>query len=279
MIFLSYRKSDTTPETRSLKILLDQLFGADASFMDSFSIDSGEAWNERLRYELNKARIFIPIIGPSWLIASNEFGQRLLDRPDDWLRWEIEAALKRDLEVIPLLVRGAQFPRPEALPESIRPICQRQCYELRDSHWRTDISPFIETLEKHISSEASIENVVFPELCDHVSRILSEAELRSKLEDLKSWRVRPIPIPGKRSEKGSELVRKYEFTSFPEAIRFMHEASDHIEQTNHHPKWENVWISLVVHLSTWNIGHKISVLDIDLAYYLDDLFNRGYAKK
>ncbi len=56
----------------------------------------------------------------------------------------------------------------------------------------------------------------------------------------------------------------------------MSEASIYIEKVNHHPKWENLWINLVVHLSTWNIGYKVSALDFDLAFYLDSLFNTSY---
>ncbi len=32
MIFLNYRKIDSTPETRSLKVIFDQVFGVESTF-------------------------------------------------------------------------------------------------------------------------------------------------------------------------------------------------------------------------------------------------------
>jgi hypothetical protein len=37
----------------------------------------------------------------------------------------------------------------------------------------------------------------------------------------------------------------------------------------HHPRWENIWRSISVYLTTWDIGHNISDRDIQLAKYLD----------
>jgi pterin-4a-carbinolamine dehydratase len=37
----------------------------------------------------------------------------------------------------------------------------------------------------------------------------------------------------------------------------------------HHPRWENVWKTLKVYLTTWDIGHRISDRDLQLARYFD----------
>jgi pterin-4a-carbinolamine dehydratase len=58
-------------------------------------------------------------------------------------------------------------------------------------------------------------------------------------------------------------------------MNFMHVASKHISEVQHHPRWENVWRTVVVWLSTWDIGHKPSRLDIELAQFLENL-RRGY---
>ncbi len=41
----------------------------------------------------------------------------------------------------------------------------------------------------------------------------------------------------------------------------------------HHPRWENVWRTLNVYLTTWDIGQRISDRDIVLALYLDRAFS------
>ena len=52
------------------------------------------------------------LIGQSWLTAVEEDGSRRLDNPRDWVVQEIEAALARDVTVIPVLVDGARMPHP-----------------------------------------------------------------------------------------------------------------------------------------------------------------------
>ncbi len=69
-------------------------------------------------------------------------------------------------------------------------------------------------------------------------------------------------------------MRTYEFARFEDAIDFMAEATKHISVVQHHPRWENTWRTLRVWLSTWDIGHKPSQFDLDLAEYLDNLFGK-----
>ena len=42
----------------------------------------------------------------------------------------------------------------------------------------------------------------------------------------------------------------------------------------HHPRWENIWKTIRVYLTTWDIKHRISDRDIQLARY----FDRAYAE-
>ena len=37
----------------------------------------------------------------------------------------------------------------------------------------------------------------------------------------------------------------------------------------HHPRWENIWKTVRVYLTTGDIGHRISDRDVQLAKYLD----------
>ncbi len=50
-------------------------------------------------------------------------------------------------------------------------------------------------------------------------------------------------------------------------------ATRHISKTDHHPRWENVWRTVSVWLSTWDIDHKLSHYDVDLAEYLENLYD------
>ncbi|WP_373291579.1 4a-hydroxytetrahydrobiopterin dehydratase [Bradyrhizobium guangdongense] len=53
-----------------------------------------------------------------------------------------------------------------------------------------------------------------------------------------------------------------------------HSARKRISEMDHHPRWENIWRSVDVHLSTWDIGHKPSVMDLELAQYLEEVRSR-----
>ncbi len=49
-------------------------------------------------------------------------------------------------------------------------------------------------------------------------------------------------------------------------------ASRYVHLTDHHPDWQNLWVSVKVWLSTWDIGHKPSFKDVRLAKYLENLY-------
>ena len=43
-------------------------------------------------------------------------------------------------------------------------------------------------------------------------------------------------------------------------LEFMQNARAFIDETNHHPRWENLYHTLKVFLTTWDIGHRVSYL-------------------
>ncbi len=61
---------------------------------------------------------------------------------------EIEAALGRDVRIIPALVQNAQMPSSDELPETLRPFARRHAVELSDSRWTFDVGKLIGTLER-----------------------------------------------------------------------------------------------------------------------------------
>jgi hypothetical protein len=77
--------------------------------------------------------VLLTVIGAKWLTISDEHGRRRLNDPDDFLRLEIEAALTRNVRVIPILTDGARMPRADELPPSLVPLTRRQALELSPS--------------------------------------------------------------------------------------------------------------------------------------------------
>ena len=67
-----------------------------------------------------------------------------------------------------------------------------------------------------------------------------------------------------------ELIRAFRFRRFQAAVDYMYMVAPGCDIAQHHPRWENVWKTLTVHLSTWDGGlHKITERDLKLARYLD----------
>ena len=103
---------------------------------------------------------------------------------------------------------------------------------------------------------------------------LTEEELDGALSSLPGWEPVESVIPGDYPNSRYELRRAYRFKSFKSAIKFMEAAVDPINKVQHHPRWENQWRTVTVYLSTWDIGNKISTLDVELAQTLDTLYGR-----
>src|SRR5690606_33075208 len=88
------------------------------------------------------------LIGPNWAEARDAEGRRRLDDPADWVRIEIETALAQDgVHVVPVLINGAQLPRAEDLPESLRPLLRRNAAVVRrDPDFRDDVERLMRAL-------------------------------------------------------------------------------------------------------------------------------------
>jgi hypothetical protein len=81
-------------------------------------------------------------------------GQRRLAAANDFVSLEIEAALKRNIPITPVLVQGAQMPAAEALPEKIRDFAFRNGFELSHNRWESDVQEMFKRLGLRKESDA-----------------------------------------------------------------------------------------------------------------------------
>jgi WD40 repeat protein len=151
-IFISYRRQDTKAIAGRIFDRLEAKFGRDAVFMDIDSIPPGVDFHDWLNDHVAQAAVVLALIGPGWADERDDAGNRRLDNPNDFVRIEIEAALSRNIPLVPLLIDGAPFPPGEQLPESLRPLTRRNAAVLdagRD--FNVHIARLIEALERHLS--------------------------------------------------------------------------------------------------------------------------------
>ena len=60
-----------------------------------------------------------------------------------------------------------------------------------------------------------------------------------------------------------ELTKGFQVSSRLQALlNLCHRCVPQIDAMDHHPRWENLWRSLIVSLTTWDIGHEISDGDV-----------------
>lgn len=154
-IFINYRRGDEPGFTQALLGRLEQAFPAERLFIDVDNIPPGEDFVRMLESQVAQCDAMLTVIGTNWLDATDEHGGRRLDNPNDFVRIEIESALKQGKRVIPVLVHQARMPHPDELPEAIRPLSQRNAVRLTHERFRADVQGLIKALQGAIDEVAS----------------------------------------------------------------------------------------------------------------------------
>ena len=114
--------------------------------MDVAAIEAGRDFRKAIDESVAGCGVMLVMIGPAWPDAANDSGERRLDDPNDFVRVEIASALKRDIAVIPVLVRGARMPHPNQLPDDLRDLAYRNCVELTHVRWKSDVQVLVTAL-------------------------------------------------------------------------------------------------------------------------------------
>jgi YARHG domain/TIR domain len=120
MIMVSYRRADAQDMAGRIADYLIAKFGENSVFFDVNSIPTGVNYHNRIEKAIIGSKVMVAVIGQHW-IGQNPDGKtsRLYD-PGDPVRVEIEAALKQNKPILPLLVNGATMPEESELPDSLR---------------------------------------------------------------------------------------------------------------------------------------------------------------
>ncbi|AEG01607.1 toll/interleukin-1 receptor domain-containing protein [Methylomonas methanica] len=158
-IFISYRRDDSAGYSGRLADRLALSFGDQQIFRDFEDIDPGQNFAESIQTSLSGADVFLVVIGPHWLQVTDRNGLRRLDNAEDFVRLEIETALQRDIQIIPILVNGAKMPRTSDLPASLSTLIYRQAVELSDSRWEQDVGKLIAYIKNYVKPAKNSWNV------------------------------------------------------------------------------------------------------------------------
>lgn len=151
-IFISYRRDDSEGQAGRLYDDLIRQFGDGSVFMDVAGIDPGLDFRKVIDTNVSSCGVLLAVIGPAWLCAKDETGQRRLDNPLDFVRLETTSALNRDIPVVPVLVAKARMPSPEQLPEELKELAYRNGIELTHARWDSDLQVLVKALQRHMGN-------------------------------------------------------------------------------------------------------------------------------
>ncbi|MBC7811942.1 MAG: toll/interleukin-1 receptor domain-containing protein, partial [Burkholderiales bacterium] len=149
-IFISYRRADSADIVGRMYDRLSAYFGKETIFRDVQTINAGEDFQQRILSAVNECHVMLAIIGTEWMnVLDKETDQPRLHDPDDYVRREIAAALKRtDSVVVPVLVRGARMPDDQDLPDDLKELHFRNALQVRtDPDFEEDLKRLMNAIE------------------------------------------------------------------------------------------------------------------------------------
>lgn len=149
-VFVNYRRADSEGEAGRLFDDLTSHFGNDCVFMDVAAIEPGRDFRKAIDQSVANCSVLLAIIGRDWIDSKDEMGNRRLDNANDFVRMELASALRRDIPVIPILVRGAKMPHAEELPDDLKDLHYRNAVELTHARWKSDVHVLVRALRPYM---------------------------------------------------------------------------------------------------------------------------------
>jgi len=146
-IFVSYRRQDNRWATGRICDQLNDVFGADQVFRDIDDIEIGKHFPERIEDTIRNCAVMLVIMGKQWVALAGTDGTPRILQEGDWVRREIEIAVAAGVEIIPILIEGAQMPRPDQVPASFGDFCQRNAITITDENYSPSMERLIDTVK------------------------------------------------------------------------------------------------------------------------------------
>ncbi|WP_396267367.1 4a-hydroxytetrahydrobiopterin dehydratase [Ideonella sp.] len=101
---------------------------------------------------------------------------------------------------------------------------------------------------------------------------LSAVEVAQALKALPDWRlVAPVGSPEDEPLQQA-LQRSLRLRSFPDAMAFLQTLVQPLEVLGHHPRIENTWREVTLTFTTWDVEHRLTVLDVQGAETVERIY-------
>jgi hypothetical protein len=125
-------------------------FGEEAVFIDTGTIKPGDVFPAAIERALQSADIMVVLIGQRWLSGASH--ESRIDDPQDYVRHEVETALRRGIRTIPVLVDEASLPSHNDLPDGLKAMLTRQTFRIRTETFSANAGELVRSIESGIDA-------------------------------------------------------------------------------------------------------------------------------
>lgn len=161
-IFLSYRRDDSAGYTGRIFDHLSARFGSGRVFMDVDGIDAGENFPKVIEASIASCDTVVAVIGKRWDGVDDTHGFRRIDDPADYVRRELAVAMQMGVDLVPVLVGGAELPGKRDLPEDLGDMTLRNALEIDDRAFLAGMDRLIAVLERTTAMSAEKKRIAGP---------------------------------------------------------------------------------------------------------------------
>ena len=151
-IYISYRRSDNAAMAGRITDRLSQVFGRANVSTDFDDPPAGMKFVNHIENALRVVDVMLVIVGERWTTSANNYGFSELFDTGDFIRLEIETALRLNKIVIPVLVNSAALPASANLPATLASLSDKEAVRVRDG---ADFSADMESLIAYLNPEAA----------------------------------------------------------------------------------------------------------------------------
>ncbi len=195
-VFISYRRADNKEFVERIRDWLIHKYQRENVFMDFDGMRAFADFQLYFESKIRECDVVIVIIGPNWVSILKE---KEAKSEIDYVRSEIETALKLNKPILPLRILDASMPLTTDLPESLRSLCRIHAPVLNaGAHFLDHIEGVIHDLELAFAEfqrpqpQLSAPELPSAEAYFERGRLRSDKDLDGKIADFtEAIRLKP----------------------------------------------------------------------------------------
>jgi hypothetical protein len=139
-----------------LQFQLRERFPDTQVFIDLDSIEGGLPFADVIQEAVGSCAVLVALIGRQWVTLADEEGNRRLDNPGDFVRFEVQTALQRGVRVIPVLVDGARPLQQQQLPSELQQLAGLHALELSYGRYEYDAGRLFDLIRRVLAARRDL---------------------------------------------------------------------------------------------------------------------------